>query len=57
MVFTFTPFAIAMLVRQEPGSWVYPILETAATGTARWWVQDPLRVIHSAAVHSRNQEG
>jgi len=41
MIFAFTPFAIAMWVRQGPGSWVYPILETAATGTARWWVQDP----------------
>ena len=39
--FAFTPFAIAMWMRQEPGSWVYPILETAVTGTARWLVQDP----------------
>ena len=42
MIFAFTPFAIAMWVRQGPEKWVDPILETAATGTARFVGARPL---------------
>jgi hypothetical protein len=38
MIFAFTPFAIAMWVRQEPGSWVYPILETRRPAKHGWRV-------------------